>query len=710
MEGTMYQYKTEVQKQYKVYDMKPPEKAKMKDNLSIADDSADSEVQKRRDDYSGYNYDQAPNSKVSRPADNLHPEDGTMKQYKTEAQKKFAPVSGDYDKSKPYKPGSQIKNGGDINFGTENQANFQSYDTLSTKVPPPHDNLFPIEGTMSQYKTEAQKRFKAYDNVQPSEPIKRPDQFDFEHDNDEDSGSEQMKQVNGAVPERATKIRPSTTLARDGNIDWETNKKTDYLPYDYSKQAKSKAEDNLKPLEGKFKDKSESKKQYDGRQGERTNQARPNTSMLREGDFDWETNKKAEYKEHQLSKQEILKAQDNLKPLQGKLKNKSESKNQYDGRQGERSNKVRPSTAMLTEGDFDWETKTNSEYKEHKFSKQEPLKIHDNLKPFEGRLKDKSESKKQYDGRQGERTNKARPSTAMLTDGNFDWETSKKTDYKQHELIRQQKLKTQDNLMPLDGKLRDKSESKKQFDGRQADRTNLARPNTSMLREGNFDWETNKKSEFKQHDVKRQEHIKAQDNLKIFDGKLRDKTETKKQFTGQPTERSQMARPATTMLQGGDFDWNTRKTDDFRTYDGHQKPDKVKVGDNLGVPGKHAKLDGVSESKSTYQAHPSDLVSEGREPRQRGQKGNLALLDAPLEGMSESKSNYGSSTGHDVSRAHDRPKPKGHLEVNKGSPFSQKNSTSNQEYQAGLPFDKAQKVCAFKFSGLFSIIIDILTR
>ena len=36
-----------------------------------------------------------------------------------------------------------------------------------TKVAPPQDNLTPNEGTMSQYKSEVQKRYKAYDNVKP---------------------------------------------------------------------------------------------------------------------------------------------------------------------------------------------------------------------------------------------------------------------------------------------------------------------------------------------------------------------------------------------------------------------------------------------------------------------------------------------------------------------------------------------------------------
>ncbi len=114
-------------------------------------------------------------------SNNLGPEDGSMRQYKTETQKKYPAydnVSG--GRATPYKPGSQIRNSGDLNFETEKRSNFQYYDEAqSSKVPPPPDNLHPMDGTMSQYKTEAQKRYKAYDNVTPRDPVKPTDNIEL---------------------------------------------------------------------------------------------------------------------------------------------------------------------------------------------------------------------------------------------------------------------------------------------------------------------------------------------------------------------------------------------------------------------------------------------------------------------------------------------------------------------------------------------------
>ena len=736
----------------------------MKDTLLFDDDEDDDTEQERarsRNDYNAGLANNVPNTKAGPPTDNLKPEDGTMKQYKTETQKKYpgytnvAPPEkvkindrlkiggaegdgatmqsrndygatvGDGGRPTPYKPTSQISNGGHIDYGTVNQDHYQYNDTTPTKVTPPADNLHPIDGTMAQYKTEVQKRYKAYDHASPAEPVKMPDHIGFDTNDDPDLESEHKKQYDGRPAERVAIARPSTTLAREGDMNWQTNKNSDYMSHDVSKQGKVNIEDNLNPFQGKFKDKSESRKQYDGKQTERTSMARPGTTMLREGDFDWDANKKSDYKAHELNRQEQTKVKDNLKPFEGKLKDKSESKKQYDGKQAERTSMARPGTTMLREGDFDWDANTKSDYKAHELRRQDMSKAQDNLKPFEGKLHAKSESKKQFDGKQTERANKARPNTSMLREGDFDWEANKKSDYKKHELTKQEQIKAQDNLKLFEGKLRDKSESKKQYDGKQAERTNMVRPGTTMLREGDFDWETNKRADYKQHELRRQEISKAQDNLKPFEGKLKGKSESKKQFDGKQADRTTMARPGTTMLREGDFDWNTHKGDAYKNYDGVKKIEKQKMDDNLksrglsfeegtsgrrdfkdhgikGLPergtkkdnleilGKGEKLEGMSVAKMTYQGQASNLGLQGRQPIQRGsQKGNLALVDAPLEGQSESKSNYISNADHDRSKAFERPRPQGNLEVNKGLPFTQKQST---DYHAGFATSKPEKV------------------
>jgi hypothetical protein len=47
-------------------------------------------------------------------------------------------------------------------------------------VAPPSDNLGPMTGTMAQYKTEVQKRYKAYDNVEKPDTFKMEDHIGFD--------------------------------------------------------------------------------------------------------------------------------------------------------------------------------------------------------------------------------------------------------------------------------------------------------------------------------------------------------------------------------------------------------------------------------------------------------------------------------------------------------------------------------------------------
>ncbi len=227
--------------------------------------------------------------------------------------------------------------------------------------------------------------------------------------------------------------------------------------------------------------------------------------------------------------------------------------------------------------------------------------------------------------------------------------------------------------------------TRKQFDGKSVERTTKARPNTSMVKNGDFDWQTNKKADFKGHDVRKQEKMKAEDNLKPLEGKLKGKTESKSQFDGKQADRTLVVRPNTTMMREGDFDWNTHKRENFGDPGIKSVPQRATQKDNLNLMPKDAKLEGASVSKSTYQNHPRSR-SAGAEPRQRYQKTNLKLLDAPLEGVSEMKSNFDGKAFDSRSKSLDRPRPDGNLELNKNSPFTQKQSTTPiYDYKTARP-------------------------
>ena len=245
----------------------------------------------------------------------------------------------------------------------------------------------------------------------------------------------------------------------------------------------------------------------------------------------------------------------------------------------------------------------------------------------------------------------------------------------------------------MDGKIKGRSETRRQFEGKTSEKTVAARPSTSMFPDGDFDWDTNKNADFRSHNVRKMENRKAEDNLKPLQGKLKDKSVSKKQFVAKQADRTLAARPTTTMIRqrGLSFEEGTTGRRDFKDPGVTSMPQRATHKDSLNLLSKNAKLEGTSVSKTTYQNHPRSR-SAGPDPRQRFQKTSLALLDGPLEGVSETRSNFDGRGYDGRSQSLDRPRPGGNIELNKSSPFAQKQSTSSYDYKTAFDAARPLKV------------------
>jgi len=121
-------------------------------------------------------------------------------------------------------------------------------DDKSSKYGAPEDHLRPLTGTMYQYKTEVQRWYKPYVYVDHTEKVDHPDH-----------------------------------LFQEGEFDMQTHKQQEFREYNYKRQGNLKTEDNLKPMKGKLRSKSETRNQYNGQFGEHTLPARPSTGLARKG-------------------------------------------------------------------------------------------------------------------------------------------------------------------------------------------------------------------------------------------------------------------------------------------------------------------------------------------------------------------------------------------------------------------------------------------
>ena len=114
----MAQLKTEAQKRYTSYsDLRMPEKVRHDDNLKM---NGDMETDRTRDEYGKYS---------------------------------------DGGRRTPFRQTSMLNQQGDMNFSTEKTDSYKQHNNYSqVKGERPNTSLRPADGTMSNYKTESQKR------------------------------------------------------------------------------------------------------------------------------------------------------------------------------------------------------------------------------------------------------------------------------------------------------------------------------------------------------------------------------------------------------------------------------------------------------------------------------------------------------------------------------------------------------------------------
>lgn len=154
----------------------------------------------------------------------------------------------DGERVTPFKQTGNLTQKGDHDFNMKRNE-FTSVEDKSQKQVGPEDHLRPLSGTMYQYKTEVQRWYKPY-----------------------------------AYVDHPTKVDAPDHLFQDGELDMQTHKQQEFREYNYNKrQGPVKSEDTLKPLQGKLRSKSETRKQFEGHTGERALQARPSTGLSRKG-------------------------------------------------------------------------------------------------------------------------------------------------------------------------------------------------------------------------------------------------------------------------------------------------------------------------------------------------------------------------------------------------------------------------------------------
>ena len=315
---------------------------------------------------------------------------------------------------------------------------------------------------------------------------------------------------------------------------------------------------------------------------QRPQKVRPSTNVRTEGQQAW-TMSRNEYVTANEKPAKAKKADDNLKPFDGQIEGTSLNRSEY-GKDGivERPEKVKPTSTLKSEGDFNWET-GRYEYKPADEKPSKAKKAEDNLKLLDGEMDKSSQNRSEY-GKNGlvQRSDIVRPLTTVRSEGEHTWNTGR------HEYVSAEgkekpakAKKSEDNLRPFKGQIEGTSLNRTEYgkDG-MVQRPEKVRPVTNLKSDGNFEWKT-KRFEYTIAEEKPIKATKGEDNLKVLDGEIDKSSQNRSEYGKNGfVERSEMTRPMTISRPEGKHSWETGRHE-FVSAEGHEKPLKIKGVDNL---------------------------------------------------------------------------------------------------------------------------------
>ncbi|GFR07607.1 uncharacterized protein TNCT_566471 [Trichonephila clavata] len=298
-------------------------------------------------------------SQAYRPRDNLKLEGGDFSSEST-TKKEFQ--NWEYVKPAPIRHNSTMRQEGEIDFSTTSKSEFVG--KTAEKVSP----IKPVSSTKITGKFEGTTTNQAMFQDSPREKVHavRPqNNLRVEEGNfaSETTNRKEFQQWEYVKP---SPIKPHSSMKQEGNIDFSTTNKREYVGKTAEEMAllKSQAyrpQDNLKLEGGDFTSESTTKTEFQNWEYVKPSPIRQNSTMRQEGDIDFSTTNKREYagktaEEIALLKSRAYRPQDNLKLEGGDFANESITKTEYQNWEYVKPSPIKHDSTMRQEGDIDFST------------------------------------------------------------------------------------------------------------------------------------------------------------------------------------------------------------------------------------------------------------------------------------------------------------------------------------------------------------------
>ena len=325
-----------------------------------------------------------------------------------------------------------------------------------------------------------------------------------------DEDTESRKQYGYKQGERSRAVRRGSTLAPDGEREFDTDK--GFRSHSVGRRPRAqKRGDNLRPQSGNIEDITEYEDSFFEKEKSKARSIRRGSYLAQAGDMEFESHHKSAFRHHEASKPDKR------------------------GHGGD--------NLSLPGGIIDGDTEHKKYQTHEKTTKERGRKKNDNLEVMRGdRIDSATENKEQFYSKDGQhkKPGQIRHADNLSQSGNFDWQTMKNSEYRKQAWQKRERPKAIDNLTHQHGQMEDRTEMKDNFDYKDTKPIKKVRGQYQHLQPeggGGVQGESEAKAKFKAAPAygRRSGGRRPEEMLKLQEGRLEGDTETKSKFKHVPT-------------------------------------------------------------------------------------------------------------------------------------------------------------------------------
>ncbi|GIY93710.1 uncharacterized protein CEXT_339811 [Caerostris extrusa] len=383
---------------------------------------------------------------------------------------------------------------------------------------------------------------------------------------------------------KSTPVKPQSSMKQEGDIDFSTTNKREFVGKTAEKVSPIKPVTATK-VSGKFEGTTTNQAMFQCKTVEKVKGKRPPTNIqLETGKFEDQTTNRREFQQWEMNRPDPIKPTGNL-VQEGEMNFTTLNQTEFDLKSSPRVEPIRPHASTPVTGEFDGTTTNKVMYKAQTAERVHDIRPKDNLRVNSGQFVGETTNSKEFSYKPGGKSQPVKPKPNLKQEGDFDFTTSNQLQFDKKEINKVSQIRPKTLTKTSDGKFYSTTTNQAMFQtptmetshekttdtqvgkGKSQSNTTSYQLNSSLKQEGDMQFETTNKTEFKERNFDRVQQIRPKTTNKI-EGEF-DATTTNQVMFQQP-ENIQRAKPIrhenNLQLESGKFASETTNNREFRQW------------------------------------------------------------------------------------------------------------------------------------------------